>query len=1024
MKNGRTAKASDYRDAIRANYLELLFTCVAFITLVSISCFYLSRIMQRQTELYGDSVMSMSRTQIQSLISASEMVLGDSAIMIAEAQKKSASHEDLCDILTELSDNFLSLRAVKDIFVSVYFYTDGELLMGMDWTPPEDFDPETRPWYVGAIRYDGLKYFTEPYKDMITGRMVFSVSSVIFGENGENKGVLSASFLIEPIIEMVQSVSFADNGFGVLFDRSFNVIAHPNDDFIGRHMLELPGFGKVHDELVMSIIGSRERFTNYKGTDSIGFFNRLDNGWYLGLVIPFRVYYSEFYTVIPIVSVLGLVLMLILCFILVKLGLAKMRSDKENMTKSSFLARMSHDIRTPMNAIIGMSELALRSNDIPSMSEYVTEIKQAGHNLLSIINDILDFSKIESGNLNIIPARYHLSSLLNDIVNVVKVRLTEKQIVLSLFADGKIPNSLYGDEARIRQILINVLSNAVKYTHEGYIMISVNSVKTENEEILLSFEVADSGIGIREEDIGNLFDNFVRLDELRNKSVEGTGLGLAITRSLCRAMGGDISVSSVYGSGSVFTIILPQKYNDEEPLASVEHPEEKKVLLYDKRELYAVSIFLTLRHLDVDVSMTPDPGEFLEMLAGGEFQFAFAPRCVMEEAANIKKRLGLRTKLVLLAELGEISTLPDVSILMMPAYSIPITNLLNGSPGDDLTENGTNVRFIAPEAKVLVVDDNMTNLRVIQGLLAPYMMNVDPCESGEDAIGFAKTNRYDLIFMDHMMPGMDGVETTSHIRLIEGYTEIPIIALTANAISGMREMFLESGMDDLLTKPIDPAKLDYILHKWIPADKQAAPNKIITESRSENVKIGPIEGVDVEAAIRRFGGDALAYLDVVRTYVTHTPAILNRLEAPAEDSLRAYAIDAHSVKGSSYSIGAEEVGRLAEELETAAKAGNFTVVSEKNGVFLIRARKLIERLSPLLKGDAPAKEQKSAPDRDQLTAILEASAEYDTNAMTLAMEELDKYFYETGTDLVDWLREQIENLEYDLVKKRLEAYLK
>ncbi|MDR1884948.1 MAG: response regulator, partial [Synergistaceae bacterium] len=787
-KGRRAAKAADYRDAVRANYLELLFTCAAFITLVSVSCFYLSSIMQRQTEFYGESVMSLSRTQIQSLISSSEMALANSAIAVAEVMERGASSEDLRGILARLSDNFLSLGAFRNVFTAIHGYIDGDFLTGMDWTQPEDFDPATRPWYVGALRYGGLTYHSEPYRDRVIDRMVCSVSTVVFDGNGVNRGVLSVSFLIDPIIELVQSISFADNGFAVLFDRSFNVISHPDGALIGRHMLELPGFDKIHDGLMMSVVGLNERFTSHDGTDSIGFFSRLNNGWCLGLVIPLRVYYSEVYTVIPVICVLGLVLMLILCFILVKLGSAKMRSDKENRTKSSFLARMSHDIRTPMNAIIGMSELALRSDNVPSMSEYLAEIRQAGHNLLSIINDILDFSKIESGNLDIVPGPYRLSSLLNDIVNVVKVRLIEKQITFSVFADGKIPNSLYGDEARVRQVLINVLSNAVKYTHEGYIMISVNSAKTGDGEITLSFEVADSGIGIREEDIGGLFDNFVRLDELRNRGVEGTGLGLAITKSLCLAMGGDISVSSVYGSGSVFTITLPQKCSDEEPLASVERPEEKRVLLYDKREIYAVSIFLTLRHLDVDASMASDPDEFLELLAGGGFKFAFAPRRVIEEAANVKRRLGLGTKLVLLAELGEISSSPDVSVLTMPAYSIPITNLLNGAVSDEYAENRTSVRFIAPDARVLVVDDNMTNLKVVQGLLAPYMVNVDSCDSGEDAIGLAGTNRYDLIFMDHMMPGMDGVETTSRIRRMDGYSEIPIIALTANAISGMREM--------------------------------------------------------------------------------------------------------------------------------------------------------------------------------------------------------------------------------------------
>ncbi|MDR3231046.1 MAG: response regulator, partial [Synergistaceae bacterium] len=528
-----------------------------------------------------------------------------------------------------------------------------------------------------------------------------------------------------------------------------------------------------------------------------------------------------------VLSVVGSLLMSILCVILLRLSAAKMRSDEENRSKSTFLARMSHEIRTPMNAIIGMSELALRSQDAASIEEYVTNIKQAGYNLLSIINDILDFSKIESGNLEITPVPYQLSSLLADVVNVMRVRILEKPIYFAVRADGRLHNQMIGDEARIRQILLNVLSNAVKYTREGDILLAIDGVETGEAgegETLMTIRVADSGIGIKKGDLDNLFGDFVRLDATRNRGVEGTGLGLAITRSLCRAMGGDITVTSVYGRGSEFVVTLPQKFEGNDRLAVVEHPGEKKVLLYDERTVYASSIEATLRSLGVGVTAAKTPEEFFAQLEKEKKEekkekFAFGCLRVMERALSLIEDLGLPTKLVLLANLDG-NSFQNALTLAMPAYSVPIASLLNGASALERKETLSETRFIAPRARVLIVDDNLINLQVAEGLLMPYEMQIDTCESGLEALALAKENQYDLVFMDHMMPDMDGVETTGRLRGMKECRDVPIVALTANAISGMKEMFLEKGMNDFLSKPIDPAEVDLIMCKWIPRDKQ------------------------------------------------------------------------------------------------------------------------------------------------------------------------------------------------------------
>ncbi|MCL2008456.1 MAG: ATP-binding protein [Treponema sp.] len=523
---------------------------------------------------------------------------------------------------------------------------------------------------------------------------------------------------------------------------------------------------------------------------------------------------------------------------------------KASNAKSDFLAKMSHEIRTPMNAITGMTELLSRRN-LPDDARYeVQDIKQASSNLISIINDILDFSKIEAGKLELNPVGYQLSSLVNDTVSIIRVRFLEKPIRFYTNIDSNIPNGLFGDEVRLRQILINLLTNAAKYTDHGHVSLTIAEEKREDKIVWLKIAVADTGHGIKNDDLSKLFENFSQFNKNKD-NIEGTGLGLAITKRLCVTMGGDISVESEFGKGSEFTVIIPQKVQSEEPFASVQTPEEKSVLVYEGRIAYAKSLSWTLDNLKVPYTMVTNEEDFSKALLSRDWFFVFSGYGLYDKIKPIMEDTvfpgGNIPTLGLMVEWGTEAFVPNARFVSLPVQSLSIANTLNGkSDRQDFfespsAEDSAN-RFTISNARILIVDDIATNLKVAEGLLAPYRAKVETCLNGSSAVELIKQRamhgeNYDLVFMDHMMPGMDGIETTVAIRALEGeyFKTIPIIALTANAVSGMREMFLEKGFNDFLAKPIDVSKLDEVLDLWISKKKKLV---LLVDGNLANLKLG------------------------------------------------------------------------------------------------------------------------------------------------------------------------------------------
>ena len=559
---------------------------------------------------------------------------------------------------------------------------------------------------------------------------------------------------------------------------------------------------------------------------------------------------------------------------------------------------------------------------------------------------MLDISKIESGSFELVSSEYDVPSMINDTVQLNIVRIGSKPIVFKLHVDETIPIKLYGDELRVKQILNNLLSNAFKYTEEGSVNFRI-AWKQRGGDACLVFTVQDTGRGMKREDVPRIFSEYSQLDAKANRHIEGTGLGLSITRNLVTLMRGTITVDSKYGKGSTFTVRLPQRIVDQQPIGEQ-----------------------TARNLEL-------------------FRFR-----------ENRKSHGIRL-----------------------------------------------MRNYMPYGKVLVVDDVETNLDVAKGLMLPYGLSVDFALSGKEAIEKIRAAgednaplRYDLVLMDHMMPGMDGLEAVRIIRseIESAYAKnVPIIALTANALAGNEEMFLSNGFDAYISKPIDVMQLDVALNTWI-RNKQSqdilSRAEMEKAQAEENTKSAPglldglfLEGIDLVLGRERYNNEN-AYLDILRSYYLHTPALLEKMKSLSREgggvSLSEYAVTVHGLKGSSYGICANAVGRGAEELENAARAGDIDRVLADNAPFIEMVRLLLLDLKELLQKAGAGKKNKTkaaAPDPAMLSRLLDAASRYRASLMEEVLAGLESFEYESGGELIAWLRDQMDNLEYEAIRTRLES---
>ena len=695
--------------------------------------------------------------------------------------------------------------------------------------------------------------------------------------------------------------------------------------------------------------------------------------------------------------------------------------EKSGNMKSDFLANMSHEIRTPMNAVIGMAEMALREELPPVAREYINQIKEAGRSLLTIINDILDFTKIESGRMDVNEVKYEPMSIVYDVANIVMTRLKEKDVELILDVSPDLPSELYGDSIRIKQVLLNLLNNAAKFTARGRITMKMNYVETAPDEIEMRISVEDTGIGIKKEDISKLFQSFQQVDSKRNRNIEGTGLGLAISKRLLSLMNGDIWVESEYEKGSKFSCALPQKVINKAPSITIQDADSLLAGVLVSNPYIRESLCSDVVDLGVDYILK-DSKDFHTFPEGKKI-FLFIEYSLFSGKVEAFVRQNPQITAVLLIEFYDSVdyNIPNLLVVRKPLFALTIAMILNGEElhFDDDTDK-KEFDFIAPDANVLIVDDNAVNLTVAEGIMEPLKMKIDTVTSGKAAVDKISRFHYDIVFMDHMMPELDGVETTHIIRRFHPeYDDVPIIALTANAVEGTKEMFCREGMNDFIPKPIELRLLASKVKQWIPIEKvqkiHHTRNIDKGEKKSDHIVVGDL---DIKYAMEFLVSEEL-FWKVLKVYyhsIDKKAKLIKELEEA--ENWTEYTIEVHALKNSSKQIGAMVLSERAAAMEKAGNARDALSIHRHTDKMLEQYMGYRSILEPFCadsaKGDAGKEKVPAEAIQNCFGRMRGAVDDLDMDGMEEVIQEMDQYRYEGWQkEMFARLKEAVEEIDVD-----------
>ena len=839
---------------MKTNRKTLSLTLGATFVLMALLVTYTSRLMYFSSyshtyELGNDKAAAIT-ADIENYLETARSVLWVAADTVDHMVANGATNKEIVEYITRESSNTAS--QFDSTYTGIYGVINGQYVDGVGWTPPDDYDPTARDWYKDTVKAGGQPIIVSPYVDAQTGNVIISVCKAL----SDNKSVLGLDLTLTGVQETVEKISINGNGYGFILNYDGTVVAHHDSGEKGKNYSRDDGKTELFNKVTS--IGKGNFEMTVDGKKSTVFVDKVLDQWYLVIVVESGALMKDTRSVLIVSALIGLlVFALISAFYIIGymherkvnkrmeemkaveqkreyeakiLMLEKSAADSANKAKSDFLADMSHEIRTPINAVLGMNEMILRESKDENILEYSSNIKSAGHTLLSIINNILDFSKIEDGKMALVPVEFDTAELIVSLVNSISERARAKDLDFIVDVDESVPSRLFGDDVRISQVIMNLLTNAVKYTETGTVTLRVRNNGTGGGNVKLRFDVIDTGIGIKDEDLHKLFESFERIEEKRNRHIEGTGLGISIVCKLLAMMNSKLDVESQYSIGSTFGFDLELRVVDPEPMGNLE--ERKK----------------------------------------------------------------------------------------------------NASVGQDKKEH-----LYAPDAKILVTDDNAMNLKVAVNFLKLFGITPVTCSSGMEAIEKIKKEHFDIVFLDHMMPKMDGIETLKVLH-DEGYLNgTVVIALTANAVVGAEEQYLNAGFDGYLSKPIMVDDIENTLKKYLPATEAKAPAEEIPKQTGSSLSIEKARslGLNTEAGIGFACGDESFYLELLGDYVDSIPEKSADLTSYLDNGdLENYEILVHSLKSGAKTIGADELSEQAKALEFACKDKNADFVKENHEPFI------------------------------------------------------------------------------------------
>lgn len=865
------------------NQKTLVTTLVATFILMALLVTYTTRLMYKSSYSYiyelGNDKTAAITADLENYLETARSVLWVAAETVDYMIANGATNEEIVEYISRESAN--TEAQFDESYTGIYGVVRGNYVDGVGWTPPADYDPTARDWYKTTVAADGQAIIVSPYVDAQTGNVIISVCKALTDRND----VLGMDLTLSGIQETVENISINGSGYGFILNYDGMVIAHSDSGEKGKYYNKLADKSELFEKAVS--IGKGNFKMDVDGKHCTVFVDEVLDQWHLVIVVENSSLFNDTRKILIVSALINLIVFgLISGFYIIGyrherkvnkrmeemkeieqkreyeakiLMLEKSAADSANKAKSDFLADMSHEIRTPINAVLGMNEMILRESKDDQILEYSSNIKSAGNTLLSIINNILDFSKIEDGKMSLVPVTFDVSELINNLINSTSERAHSKNLELIIDIDETIPSKLYGDDVRISQVMMNLLTNAVKYTETGSVTLRIANKGIRDGSVKLRFDVIDTGIGIKDEDLDKLFMSFERLEEKRNRHIEGTGLGISIVNKLLAMMGSKLEVDSKYAIGSTFGFDLKLKIIDPAPVGKF---DEKHTSVY-------------------------------------------------KDQASVK-------------------------------------------------------RLYAPDAKILITDDNGMNLKVAVNFMKIFGITPVTCTSGNETIELLKKEKFDILFLDHMMPQMDGIETLKILKDEGLLKETVVIALTANAVVGAEEQYLKEGFDGYLSKPIMIDDLERVLKYHLSTSvingkdtsdspKEADDSDVIefepvdpdTDGRSPSLTLDKARsiGLNVDAALVYACDEEELYLDLLSDYAKSCDSKCASLSGFLESNdLHNYRILIHSLKSSSRTVGADELSDMAKALEDASAKEDAEFVKLHHDAFVAGFRALSSKV--------------------------------------------------------------------------------